>query len=1089
MSFNESLSLDVSQALRDIDRLEAQLTQAAQQFRVEAFKAIDDLRSTPIRLTVDTAGITAEVEQAVAVANPVVDPDTSRIRPEIDAAIPNEVDVPIDADTTGARAEIRRLGQDVDGATSQARLLRTALATIGTAGVITGIRAVADAGWALQEQLSGSTVVFGEFATEAQQFASNAPAFGLAADEALRAANNFGLMAQSAGLAQGAATEFATTITARAADIASLRDLDLNETILALQSGLAGETEPLRRLGSFLNEARVQAEAFRLGLADATGEVDDAAKIQARYSLILQDTAIAQGDFARTSESLTNSQRVLRAEFRDMIAQIGIDLAPAFAEAVQAGGDLLPVFENLVRSVLPPLLDIATDLAPAFGNFAQILVALSPVLDVVAAAVGAIPAPLIAAVGAFVTLNAAAAPAVGVLRNLGVAIPRTTAAFGALSAGLAGASLIFAAYADQQQRAAVFEAERKATVDALNRSLDEGMTLTEALTAAVEGARDADEDFNRALREIGVNAAEFGAAATDVDGFTAALAASSDVRQGSIDLSFHEITALGNQARAIREGVSARLDYLSQQSESNRALVEESRLRATSTDGTVDEAAALDRVNEALARQAAENERVIATYGPFVAGVLGSRDALARVGDEAPAVADAVRDLRSGITSGADGFLGLALAAGEAGLSTEALADVANLTGTNVEDLTGFVELATGALEDFVSAATGQLPTVSSVFEDTFARAQQAASDFAETIRESDPAGAQAAEDAARVTAEAFRDGLQIATFELADFQNDLAALTAAGFAPLAGTLARQGQEAGNALADELADALASGNTELLTGLQDAQTTFEAQSLETVAFLRDTLGPEILSQTAIIQAALVNIVEDADPARALEIQGDLARLELDDQGRQIAVVAALAGEEAARSYGEALELEQATIDEAVAAGVALGQNAPVDEAFAAGEATGLGFAAGISSRFVISGLQEAIRVLTDQVPDTISDQLAISSPSKVTEALGGFVAEGFALGIRGGVGMVGQSADALAQAAMVNTSRMALVGAPAGPSGARGLDGDALVGAIESLAGKVGDSNSWTINGAADPFSTGQEVQRQQRSRERRRGR
>ena len=72
-----------------------------------------------------------------------------------------------------------------------------------------------------------------------------------------------------------------------------------------------------------------------MGSPETTKEVDDAGKVQARYSLILADTARAQGDFARTSRDLPNLLRRARAAFGNLAAEIGQELLPVATELVQ----------------------------------------------------------------------------------------------------------------------------------------------------------------------------------------------------------------------------------------------------------------------------------------------------------------------------------------------------------------------------------------------------------------------------------------------------------------------------------------------------------------------------------------------------------------------------------------------------------------------------------------------------------------------------------------------------------------------------------------------------------------------------------
>lgn len=113
--------------------------------------------------------------------------------------------------------------------------------------------------------------------------------------------------------AQRRAGNMSKAMVTLAADMASFNNASPEETLQALRSGLAGETEPLRRFGVFLNEARIQEAALRLGLVKQGEKLSAAAKAQATYSIILKDTNDAQGDFAKTSDSVANKERIKAA--------------------------------------------------------------------------------------------------------------------------------------------------------------------------------------------------------------------------------------------------------------------------------------------------------------------------------------------------------------------------------------------------------------------------------------------------------------------------------------------------------------------------------------------------------------------------------------------------------------------------------------------------------------------------------------------------------------------------------------------------------------------------------------------------------
>jgi hypothetical protein len=185
----------------------------------------------------------------------------------------------------------------------------------------------------LSEQVNKSRVVFGDASTDVESFGDrSAKAFGISKRAALEAAGTFGNFFTGVGKGQREAAEMSTKLVKLAADLASFNNLDPTDVLDKLRAGLAGEAEPMRRLGVFLTEAKVKAKAMELGLADANGEISEGAKITARYNLILQETTTAQGDFTRTSESMANQQRTLNALAEDTSAKFGEVLQPAVIE-------------------------------------------------------------------------------------------------------------------------------------------------------------------------------------------------------------------------------------------------------------------------------------------------------------------------------------------------------------------------------------------------------------------------------------------------------------------------------------------------------------------------------------------------------------------------------------------------------------------------------------------------------------------------------------------------------------------------------------------------------------------------------------
>jgi hypothetical protein len=215
--------------------------------------------------------------------------------------------------------------------------------------IVLGLKKTIDAASAMNETVSKSRVVFGPAAAAVEKFASTAAtSLGMSKQEALENTATLGNLFVSMKLGQRPAAEMSTKMVQLAADMASFNNASPQDTLEAIRAGLVGETEPLRKYGVNLNDAALRQEALRLGLVKTTKNVLPASiRAQAAYSLILQQSKTAQGDFARTSGGLANQQRILSAEFKDAQANLGKVLLPAMLSGVRTANRLLEAFSRL----------------------------------------------------------------------------------------------------------------------------------------------------------------------------------------------------------------------------------------------------------------------------------------------------------------------------------------------------------------------------------------------------------------------------------------------------------------------------------------------------------------------------------------------------------------------------------------------------------------------------------------------------------------------------------------------------------------------------------------------------------------------
>lgn len=254
----------------------------------------------------------------------------------------------------------------------------------------------------LQAEFEGVNQVFGSSAKAVQDYAKQASTLaGLTEVEALRASKSMGLFAKSAGLSSDGAAKFSTDLVQLAGDLGSFNDVPTGDALMAIQSGLQGQAEPLRKFGVFLTDDALKAEAMAMKLGDGTSALTAQQKMLASYSLIMKSTTIQQGDFVKYATDFGNAQKTMSANFENMKNTLATNLLPVLGQLMAAMSPLItqmgpllfnvfqkliPVFElltNTVKDIMPiigPLIDI-------FGMMLDVVldiikIALPPLIDI-----------------------------------------------------------------------------------------------------------------------------------------------------------------------------------------------------------------------------------------------------------------------------------------------------------------------------------------------------------------------------------------------------------------------------------------------------------------------------------------------------------------------------------------------------------------------------------------------------------------------------------------------------------------------------------------------------------------------------------
>lgn len=202
-------------------------------------------------------------------------------------------------------------------------------------------------------------VTFGSLNIEVNRFAENAiTQFGLGQTVTKKYVGTFGAMAKAFDFNNEAALAMSETLTGLTGDVASFYNLSSDEAYTKLKSVFTGETETLKDLGVVMTQNALDQYALANGYGKTTSKMSEQEKVALRYKFVLDKLNIANGDFARTSDSWANQTRVLSLRFNELKATLGQGFINIFTPIVKG--------INMVLSKLQVL-------ANAFKSFTEMI--------------------------------------------------------------------------------------------------------------------------------------------------------------------------------------------------------------------------------------------------------------------------------------------------------------------------------------------------------------------------------------------------------------------------------------------------------------------------------------------------------------------------------------------------------------------------------------------------------------------------------------------------------------------------------------------------------------------------------------------
>lgn len=198
------------------------------------------------------------------------------------------------------------------------------------------------------ENLNLFTVSMGDAAQSALEYAQTVnDLLGIDVSEWIRNQGVFKQITSGFGVATEKANLMSKNLTQIGYDIASFFNIDIEDAMQKVQSGISGEIEPLRRLGITLDAATLQQVAYNNGITQNINTMTQAQKSQLRYIAILQQSTNVMGDMARTVATPANSMRILgqqieqlKRAFGNIVSVVAAKVIPYIQVAVRLLTDL-----------------------------------------------------------------------------------------------------------------------------------------------------------------------------------------------------------------------------------------------------------------------------------------------------------------------------------------------------------------------------------------------------------------------------------------------------------------------------------------------------------------------------------------------------------------------------------------------------------------------------------------------------------------------------------------------------------------------------------------------------------------------------
>lgn len=204
------------------------------------------------------------------------------------------------------------------------------------------------------ENLNLMQVAFGDSAKSAEAYVESITnAIGFDQSNLTRQLGVFRQISSAMQYTSDVADLLSTNLSKMSLDISSLFNVDVEKAGSALESAITGQVRSIRSLtGADITQATLQQEALALGIEKSVTQMSRAEKTILIYLSLERQLANANGDTARTINSVANQTKIFKDQITIAGRQLGSIFIPILKTLLPILNGILMVFNAIVKTLL-----------------------------------------------------------------------------------------------------------------------------------------------------------------------------------------------------------------------------------------------------------------------------------------------------------------------------------------------------------------------------------------------------------------------------------------------------------------------------------------------------------------------------------------------------------------------------------------------------------------------------------------------------------------------------------------------------------------------------------------------------------------